>query len=137
MASIVEKETGQKAERDMIAGVFVNRLRQGMMLQTDPTVIYGLGTSFDGNLRRRDLQADTPFNTYTRVGLPPPPIALPGQLSLPPAVRRASPRPLHPAPRARASRGRPNDRLNRLCTWTTSGRTASSAWPSCSSRRGD
>ena len=68
MASIVEKETGQAAERPMIAGVFVNRLRSGMLLQTDPTVIYGLGESFDGNLRRRDLLADTPYNTYTRAG---------------------------------------------------------------------
>jgi UPF0755 protein len=78
LASIVEKETGQKRDRDMIAGVFINRLRNGMMMQTDPTVIYGLGDKFDGNLRRRDLLADTPFNSYTRKGLPPTPIALPG-----------------------------------------------------------
>ena len=89
MASIVEKETGQAAERPTIAGVFVNRLRIGMLLQTDPTVIYGLGESFDGNLRRRDLQSDTPYNTYTRAGLPPTPIAMPGLGSLQAAVRPA------------------------------------------------
>lgn len=82
MASIVEKETGQPAERPLIAAVFVNRLRKGMMLQTDPTVIYGLGEGFDGNIRKRDLQTDTPYNTYTRNGLPPTPIALPGLASL-------------------------------------------------------
>ncbi|NSX04725.1 endolytic transglycosylase MltG [Cupriavidus gilardii] len=82
MASIVEKETGQPAERPMIAAVFINRLRKNMMLQTDPTVIYGIGELFDGNLRKRDLQADTPYNTYTRTGLPPTPIALPGVASL-------------------------------------------------------
>lgn len=82
MASIVEKETGQAAERPMIAAVFINRLRKNMMLQTDPTVIYGIGEVFDGNLRKRDLQADTPYNTYTRTGLPPTPIALPGVASL-------------------------------------------------------
>ncbi|WP_423193388.1 endolytic transglycosylase MltG [Cupriavidus sp. H18C2] len=82
MASIVEKETGQAGERPMIAAVFVNRLRKNMMLQTDPTVIYGVGPTFDGNLRKRDLQADTPYNTYTRTGLPPTPIALPGLASL-------------------------------------------------------
>ena len=82
MASIVEKETGQKSERAMIAGVFVNRLRQGMMLQTDPTVIYGIGERFTGNIRKKDLEADTPYNTYTRAGLPPTPIALPGLQSL-------------------------------------------------------
>ncbi|MES2990171.1 MAG: endolytic transglycosylase MltG [Pseudomonadota bacterium] len=87
LASIVEKETGVGADRGKIAGVFVNRLRLGMPLQTDPTVIYGLGTGFDGNLRRRDLQADTPFNTYTRTGLPPTPIAMPGHASLLAAVR--------------------------------------------------
>lgn len=93
MASIVEKETGQAAERPMIAGVFINRLRIGMLLQTDPTVIYGLGESFDGNLRRRDLLADTPYNTYTRAGLPPTPIAMPGlgalQAALQPAETKA------------------------------------------------
>jgi UPF0755 protein len=82
MASIVEKETGRAADRPLIASVFVNRLRKGMRLQTDPTVIYGLGASFDGDLRRRDLEADTPYNTYTRDGLPPTPIALPSQASL-------------------------------------------------------
>ncbi|MDK3025040.1 endolytic transglycosylase MltG [Cupriavidus taiwanensis] len=82
MASIVEKETGQAAERPMIAAVFINRLKKNMLLQTDPTVIYGLGEAFDGDLRKRDLQADTPYNTYTRTGLPPTPIALPGLASL-------------------------------------------------------
>jgi len=78
LASIVEKETGTPSDRAMIAGVFVNRLRKGMLLQTDPTVIYGLGDKFDGNLRKRDLLDDTPYNTYTRRGLTPTPIALPG-----------------------------------------------------------
>lgn len=82
MASIVEKETAVPAERGRIAGVFINRLRIGMLLQTDPTVIYGLGNKFDGNLRKRDLTTDTPYNTYTRGGLPPTPIALPGQASI-------------------------------------------------------
>jgi UPF0755 protein len=82
MASIVEKETGRDQDRPLVAAVFVNRLRQGMLLQTDPTVIYGLGEKFDGNLRRRDLQGDTPYNTYTRTGLPPTPIAMPGLASL-------------------------------------------------------
>jgi UPF0755 protein len=77
LASIVEKETGRPADRGLIAGVFVNRLRVGMPLQTDPTVIYGLGDAFDGNLRKRDLQTDGPYNTYTRSGLPPTPIAMP------------------------------------------------------------
>jgi UPF0755 protein len=82
LASIVEKETGQGSERPVIASVFVNRLRIGMRLQTDPTVIYGMGASFDGNIRRRDLSADTPWNTYTRDGLPPTPVAMPGMGSL-------------------------------------------------------
>lgn len=82
LASIVEKETGQAADRPMIAAVFINRLRRGMLLQTDPTVIYGLGERFDGNLRKRDLTTDTPHNTYTRRGLPPTPIAMPGLDSL-------------------------------------------------------
>lgn len=82
MASIVEKETGQASERGMIASVFVNRLRVGMLLQTDPTVIYGMGDQFKGNIRKRDLTTDTPYNTYTRAGLPPTPIALPGLDSL-------------------------------------------------------
>jgi UPF0755 protein len=89
MASIVEKETGRDADRTLVAAVFVNRLRKGMLLQTDPTVIYGVGDDFDGNLRKRDLQSDTPYNTYTRSGLPPTPIAMPGLASL-----RAA---LHPA----------------------------------------
>jgi UPF0755 protein len=78
LASIVEKETGEASERPRIAGVFLSRLRKGMRLETDPTVIYGMGESFDGNLRRRDLRTDTPYNTYTRKGLPPTPIAMPG-----------------------------------------------------------
>ena len=82
LASIVEKETGVAAERAKIAGVFFNRLRIGMKLQTDPTVIYGLGHAFDGNLRRRDLERDTPWNTYTRTGLPPTAIALPSKVAL-------------------------------------------------------
>jgi UPF0755 protein len=82
LASIVEKETGKASERPEIAGVFVRRLRIGMRLQTDPTVIYGLGAAFDGNLRRRDLDTDTPFNTYTRFGLPPHAIAMPGRAAL-------------------------------------------------------
>ena len=87
LASIVEKETGRASDREMVAGVFSNRLRLGMMLQTDPTVIYGLGESFDGNLRKRDLQTDNPWNTYTRTGLPPTPIAMPGLSSLLAAVK--------------------------------------------------
>jgi UPF0755 protein len=82
LASIVEKETGRPVDRPLIASVFINRLKRGMRLQTDPTVIYGLGDKFDGNLRRRDLETDTPWNTYTRDGLPPTPIALPSQASL-------------------------------------------------------
>ena len=87
LASIVEKETGKAADRGLVAGVFANRLRIGMLLQTDPTVIYGLGEKFDGNLRKRDLQTDTPWNTYTRAGLPPTPIAMPGKASLMAAVQ--------------------------------------------------
>jgi UPF0755 protein len=87
LASIVEKETALEPERAMIAGVFTARLRLGMRLQTDPTVIYGLGDKYDGNIRTRDLQTDTPYNTYTRAGLPPTPIALPGRESVFAAVR--------------------------------------------------
>ena len=89
MASIVEKETGRESDRSLVAAVFVNRLRKGMLLQTDPTVIYGLGEAFDGNLRRRDLLADTPYNTYSRRGLPPTPIAMPGQASIHAALNPA------------------------------------------------
>ncbi|MDD4928448.1 MAG: endolytic transglycosylase MltG [Gallionella sp.] len=89
LASIVEKETGTPGDRPMIAAVFLNRLRTHMLLQTDPTVIYGLGLSFDGNLRRRDLIADTSYNTYTRSGLPPTPIAMPGRASLDAALHPA------------------------------------------------
>ena len=95
LASIVEKETGRPSDRPMIAGVFANRLRIGMMLQTDPTVIYGMGDAFDGNLRKRDLQADTPWNTYTRPGLPPTPIAMPGKSALLAAVRPAASKALY------------------------------------------
>jgi UPF0755 protein len=89
LASIVEKETGQGADRPMISGVFNNRLRIGMRLQTDPTVIYGLGEAFDGNLRRIHLLTDNPWNTYTRGGLPPTPIAMPGKAALLAAVQPA------------------------------------------------
>jgi UPF0755 protein len=89
LASIIEKETGHPADRSMVAAVFVNRLRAGMRLQADPTVIYGLGEDFDGNLRRRDLVADTPYNTYTRTGLPPTPIAMPGLASIAAALNPA------------------------------------------------
>ncbi|MCL4798315.1 MAG: endolytic transglycosylase MltG [Burkholderiales bacterium] len=82
LASIVEKETGRAEDRAVIAAVFVNRLRAGIRLQSDPTVIYGMGERFDGNLRRRDLESDGPYNTYTRAGLPPTPIAMPGLASL-------------------------------------------------------
>ncbi len=90
LASIVEKETGRAADRPLVSAVFNNRLRIGMPLQTDPTVIYGLGTAFDGNLRKADLLADTPWNTYTRRGLPPTPIAMPGKASLLAAVQPAA-----------------------------------------------
>ena len=89
LASIVEKETGKPEDRAQISGVFINRLRVGMLLQTDPSVIYGMGEKFDGNLRKRDLQTDTPYNTYTRVGLPPTPIAMPGKAALLAAVKPA------------------------------------------------
>ena len=87
LASIIEKETGAAQDRRLVASEFINRLRVGMLLQTDPAVIYGLGLSFDGNLRKRDLQKDTPYNTYTRAGLPPTPIAMPGKASLLAAVQ--------------------------------------------------
>jgi UPF0755 protein len=87
MASIIEKETGQAGERDLIGGVLTNRLRIGMRLQVDPTVIYGLGATFDGNLKRSHLTEDGPYNTYTRAGLPPTPIAMPGLASLRSAMR--------------------------------------------------
>jgi UPF0755 protein len=90
LASIIEKETGKPSDRAQIGGVFINRLRTGMLLQTDPTVIYGLGEGFDGNLRKRDLRADTPYNTYTRAGLPPTPIAMPGKAALLAAVQPAT-----------------------------------------------
>ena len=86
LASIVEKETADAKDRPLIASVFVNRLKRGMRLQTDPTVIYGIGERFDGNLHKRDLEADSPYNTYVRDGLPPTPIALPSQASLDVAV---------------------------------------------------
>ncbi len=87
MASIIEKETGLASERNTIAGVFVRRLRKGMRLQTDPTVIYGIGENFDGNLTRKHLKTDTPYNTYTRHGLPPSPISLVGMASIEAALQ--------------------------------------------------
>ena len=90
MASIVEKETGRAADRPLVAAVFANRLRIGMPLQTDPSVIYGLGSAYGGRLRKKDLQTDTPYNTYTRMGLPPGPIALPGVAALAATVNPAS-----------------------------------------------
>ena len=87
LASIVEKETGLPSERPRIAGVFITRLRKNMRLQTDPTVIYGIGPSYDGNIRERDLRTDTPYNTYTRNGLPPTPIALPSREAIEAATR--------------------------------------------------
>src|SRR5476649_1370279 len=95
MASVIEKETGQATDRALIGGVFVNRLRIGMMLETDPSVIYGLGEKFDGNLRKKDLLADTPHNTYTRAGLPPTPIAMPGLAALLAAAQPATSKALY------------------------------------------
>ena len=99
LASIIEKETGKGADRPLIGGVFNNRLRIGMLLQTDPTVIYGvvqqMGDAYDGNLRKRDLQTDTPWNTYTRGGLPPTPIAMPGKAALLAAVQPAQTKALY------------------------------------------
>jgi UPF0755 protein len=90
LASLVEKETGKGGDRPLIAGVFLNRLNKGMLLQTDPTVIYGLGDLYDGHLHKQDLQTDTPWNTYTRLGLPPTPIAMPGKAALMAAVNPAN-----------------------------------------------
>ncbi|MDH5633786.1 MAG: endolytic transglycosylase MltG [Gammaproteobacteria bacterium] len=95
LASIVEKETGQPQERPMISGVFTNRLRKKMRLQTDPTVIYGMGDSYIGNIRKKDLLRDTPYNTYTRSGLPPTPIAMPGAGALTAAVNPAETKALY------------------------------------------
>jgi len=89
LASIVEKETGKAEDRPLVAAVFNNRLRVGMPLQTDPTVIYGMGAAYDGSLHKKDLQTDTPWNTYTRAGLPPTPISMPGKASLLAAVQPA------------------------------------------------
>ena len=90
LASIVEKETGKSVDRSLISAVFLNRLKLGMKLQTDPAVIYGLGELFDGNLRKQDLLADSPYNTYTRTGMPPTPIAMPGLASLHAAINPAA-----------------------------------------------
>ncbi|MDH3590137.1 MAG: endolytic transglycosylase MltG [Gammaproteobacteria bacterium] len=90
LASIIEKETGLDSERPKIAGVFTRRLQKRMRLQSDPTVIYGIGPAYDGNIRKRDLSTDTPYNTYTRHGLPPTPIAMPGAASIEAALNPVS-----------------------------------------------
>src|SRR3546814_11059827 len=90
LASIVEKETGHSADQNKVSGVFTNRLKIGMLLQTDPTVIYGMGEAYQGRIRKRDLQTDTPWNTYTRPGLPPTPIAAAGSAALLAEIGRAS-----------------------------------------------
>lgn len=95
LASIVERETGQAGERPLIAGVFINRLRLGMRLQSDPTVIYGMGDGFNGNIRLKDLRADTPYNSYTRGGLPPTPIAMPGGAAIAAVLHPADTRALY------------------------------------------
>ena len=95
LASIVEKETGRASDQPQISAVFNNRLLLGMRLQTDPTVIYGMGEAFDGNLRKNDLLSDTPYNTYTRAGLPPTPIAMPGRQALWAATHPASTKALY------------------------------------------
>jgi UPF0755 protein len=89
LSSIIEKETGKSSDRGLVSAVFINRLSKGMLLQTDPTVIYGIGPSFDGNLRKADLRRDTPYNTYMRKGLPPSPIAMPSRDSILAAVNPA------------------------------------------------
>ena len=105
LASIVEKETGRADERPRIAGVFVRRLKIGMPLATDPTIIYGLGDAFDGNLRRRDLREDGPYNTYLRAGLPPTPIAMPGRAAITAALHPAEGRELYFVARGDGSGG--------------------------------
>ena len=95
LASIIEKETGRSSDRGMVAAVFTNRLKIGMMLQTDPTVIYGMGRHYDGNIRKQDLLSDTPYNTYTRSGLPPTPIAMPGMAAIEAALHPAKTKALY------------------------------------------